>query len=44
MELLTPAAQQRAVGSVLHQRVLEQVARMGGHALPEQQASGNQTV
>ena len=37
-------AQQRAVGRVLHQRVLEQVAGMRGHALPEQQASRNQTV
>ena len=37
-------AQQRAVSSVLHQRVLEQVGRMRRHALPEQQASRNQSV
>jgi hypothetical protein len=30
-------AQQRAIGRVLHQGVLEQVSRMGWHALPEQQ-------
>ena len=32
-------AQQRAIGRVLHQRMLEQIARMRRHALPEQQAS-----
>jgi hypothetical protein len=36
--------QQGAVGGVLHQRMLEQVAGMRWYALPEQQASGNQTV
>ena len=30
-------AQQRAVGRVLHQRVLEQISRVRRHALPEQQ-------
>ena len=37
-------AQQRAVGRVLHQRMLEQVGRMRRHALPEQQTSCNETV
>jgi hypothetical protein len=37
-------AQQGAVRRVLHQRVLEQVAGMGRHALPEDQASLDQTV
>src|SRR5262249_30645392 len=36
--------QQRAIGRVLHERMLEQVVRMRRHALPEKQASGNQTV
>ena len=36
--------QQRAVGRVLHQGVLEQVGRMWRHALPEQQTSRNETV
>ena len=30
-------AQQRAIGRVLHQRMLEQIGRMRRHALPEQQ-------
>src|SRR5262249_35026201 len=38
MELLAPAPQQRAVGSVPHQGMLEQIARMWRRALPEQQA------
>ena len=37
-------AQQRAVGRVLHQGVLEQVGRMRRHALPEQQTCRNETV
>ena len=32
-------AQQRAIGRVLHQGVLEQIGRMRRHALPEQQTS-----
>ena len=37
-------AQQRAIGRVLHQRMLEQIARVRRHALPEQQTSRNETV
>src|SRR5271154_2156114 len=37
-------AQQRAVGRVLHQGVLEQICRMGRRALPEQQTSRDETV
>ncbi len=37
-------AQQRAIGRVLHQGMLEQVARLRRHALPEQQACLNETV
>ena len=37
MELLPVAAQQRTVGCVLHQSVLEQVGRVRRHALPEKQ-------
>ena len=37
-------AQQRAVGRVLHQRVLEQITCMRRYSLPEQQTSRNQTV
>ena len=37
-------AQQRAVGRVLHQRVLEQISRVRRHALPEQQTCRNETV
>ena len=37
-------AQQRAIGSVLHQSMLEQVSRMRRHSLPEQQPSLNETV
>src|ERR1700730_18362708 len=40
----TRLAQQRAIGSVLHKGVLEQVARMWRHALPEQQTRLNETV
>ena len=36
--------QQRAIGGVLHQRVLEEVARQRRRALPEQQACLNETV
>ena len=37
-------AQQRAIGRVLHQGMLEQIGRMRRHALPEQQTSRNETV
>ena len=37
-------AQQRAVGRVLHQGVLEQIGRVRRHALPEQQTGRNETV
>ena len=37
-------AQQRAIGRVLHQRVLEQISCMRRHALPEQQTGRNETV
>ena len=37
-------AQQRAVGGVLHQGMLEQIARMWRHALLEQQASLHQPI
>ena len=37
-------AQQRAIGRVLHQGMLEQVGRMRRHTLPEQQTSRNETV
>ena len=37
-------AQQRAIGRVLHQRMLEQVGRVRRHALAEQQARLNETV
>src|SRR5262245_8122940 len=35
---------QRAIGRVLHERMLEQVGRMRRHTLPETQARGNGTV
>jgi hypothetical protein len=37
MQLLALAAQQGAVGSVLHQRVLEGVRRIRGRPAPEDQ-------
>ena len=37
-------AQQRAIGRVLHQGMLEQIGRVRRHALPEQQTSRNETV
>jgi hypothetical protein len=37
-------AQQRAIGRVLHQGMLEQVACLRQHALSEQQSSLNETV
>src|SRR5262249_56875111 len=37
-------AQQRAIGRILHQGMFEQICRMGRDALPEQQASLNETV
>ena len=36
-------AQERAVGSILHQSVLEQISRVRRHTLPEQQACLNET-
>ena len=44
MKRASRLAQQRAVGRVLHQGVLEQIGRMRRHALPEQQTSRNETV
>ena len=35
-------AQQRAVGRILHQRVLEQISRVRRYALPEQQTCLNE--
>jgi hypothetical protein len=37
-------AQQRAIGRVLHQSMLEQISRMWRDALPEQQAGLNKPV
>ena len=37
-------AQQRAIGRVLHQCVLEQIGRVRRHALLEQQTSSDETV
>jgi hypothetical protein len=37
-------AQQRAIGRVLHQGMLEQVARLRRHTLQRQQACLNETV
>ena len=37
-------AQQRAVGGVLNQCVLEQIARVRRHTLPEQQTCPHKTV
>ena len=37
-------AQQRAIGRVLHQGMLEQISRVRRHALPEQQTGRNETV
>src|SRR5262245_36465741 len=37
-------AQQRAIGCVLHQRMLEQVARMRGYALAKQQTGLNKAI
>ena len=37
-------AQQRAIGRVLHQRVLEQIRRVWRHTLPEQQTCLNEPV
>jgi hypothetical protein len=42
VELLPPAAQQGAVGGVLHQRVLEAVLRVGRRAAPVDQLGGDQ--
>ena len=38
MQFLPPAAQQRAVGGVLHQRVLEQIRGVRRRAAAEQEA------
>jgi hypothetical protein len=37
-------AQERAIGRILHKGMLEQVARMRRHALPEQQTCLHETV
>ena len=37
-------AQQRAIGRVLHEGMLEQIGRMRRPALPEQQTSTNETI
>ena len=39
VERASRLAQQRAIGRVLHQRMLEQIGRVRRHALPEQQTS-----
>ena len=44
MKRASRLAQQRAISRVLHQGMLEQVARMRRHALPEQQTGGHETV
>jgi len=41
MEGASRLAQERAIGRVLHQRMLEQVTGMGWYALPKEQASGD---
>ena len=38
MQCASRIAKQRAIGSVLHQCVLEQISRVRRHSLPEQQA------
>ena len=37
-------AQQRVLGHILHQGVLEEIARMRRHALSEQQTGDDETV
>ena len=37
-------AQQSAIGCILHKRMFEQIIRVRGHALPEQQACRDETV
>jgi integrase len=44
MNLLTPTAQQGAVGNILHKRVLEQVSGVGRRTLLEQQTRPRQAV
>ena len=44
MQRAARLAQQRAIGRVLYQCVLEQIGRVGRHPLSEQQTSGNDTV
>ena len=44
MELLAPGLEQRAVGGVLDQRVLEAVGRLGRGAAAEHQLGGDQLV
>src|SRR5271167_2122665 len=43
MELLPRAAQQRPIGSILYQDMLEKIRRMGRDALPKQQTGRYQT-
>jgi hypothetical protein len=44
MERASWLAQQGAIGCVLHQRVLEQVARLRRHTLAKQQTCRDETV
>ena len=44
MQFLAAAAQQRAVGGVLHESVLEQVTSVRRRTLPEEQTSYGKTV
>ncbi len=44
VERASGLAQQRAIGGVLHKRVLEQIGRVRRQALPEQQTSCDETV
>ena len=44
MKRASRLAQQSAIGCILDQGMLEQVARMRRHALPEQQTGRNETV
>ena len=44
MKRTSRLAQQRAISRVLHQRMLEQIACMRRHALPEQQTSRNEAI
>src|SRR5258705_10500775 len=44
MQVVSLYAEERAIGHVLHQCVLEQIVGMRRHALPKQQTSLNETV